>query len=132
RAPAFAISFGSGRGAGFHGHAGAGVARPGALLGTPYFYPDSFYTAEPAAPANPAVVYLQAPAAPEPTKEEPKPHPLMIELQGDRYVRVGETTAQVQNSASSPNSAQTTRTLASTTVPPLPAAVLVYRNGQRE
>jgi hypothetical protein len=126
--PGFAVSFGSGHGAGFAGRSngfGHGVGRS-SVLGVPYFFGDGLYTAAPSEPASPQVVFLQA-VPPPPAVEEPKPQPLMIELQGDRYVRVGETPK--------PNDAGVavlqTRP-AQIASQPLPPAVLVYRDGHEE
>jgi hypothetical protein len=61
--------------------------QPGLFLGGPVFYPDYPYEPLPAAP--PQVVVVQTPAPAVQTKEEPRHvRPLLIEWQGDRFVRI--------------------------------------------
>jgi len=114
--------------------------RPAIFFGDPYFYGD--YGFEPQSePATPEVVVVQAqPAAPAPEKSPPEP--LLLELRGDRFVRVGagdyapedDTSVSANSlryrrsggswSAGSRDSAQTPREL--------PPAVLVFRDGHKE
>jgi hypothetical protein len=133
----FTVSFGS-RHTGFAGHPGLGrgLQRPSAFLGSPYFYADGSSAPVPGEPANPQVVFLQAAPAPEPVPEKPR-QALMIELQGDRYVRLGDGAAphEAATSKDLPASVST----APRTVPPnrladanLPPAVLVFRDGHQQ
>jgi hypothetical protein len=131
--PGFGISSAPTRNSGFHGRAGMQRAERAPLfLGAPYLYPDDFSSVvETPAPAPPQIVILQGPPAVEPPKE-PKPQALLIEWQGDRYVRIGSS-EQAQESHTSVDHAATMQA-----APPigqsanLPPAVLVYRDGRRE
>jgi len=74
---------------------------------------------------------LQQPAVPEPPKAPI--HPLLIELQGDRYVRVGEAQGNDQMAALQPPSKfiePQKEVLSSSSA--LTPTVLIYRNGVRE
>lgn len=121
----------------------------------PSFYPpaftDPFYsdyllsTGYPVA-SQPPVIFLQAPRSPEASSPSPV-QPLVIELRGDRYVRVSgpetsgaemiasemtgpETIARAPNPPRSPQRSSAS-TLAATTPEP-PSAVLIFRDGHRE
>jgi hypothetical protein len=122
----------SGRGAGFN--------RPGFRRGA--FYPvpffDSFYSGDDSDVAYPApqpmVLLMQAAppaAAPDPA---PPMQPLMIELQGDRYVQVsgdGVLPAQMIDRILAVEPAP--HSAGATTAPAqLPSTILVFRNGQRQ
>jgi hypothetical protein len=114
-----------------------------------FFYPlafsDSFYsgylpsTGYPAA-SQPPVIILQTPAVPAPVPDRsPSPsEPLMIELRGDRYVKVsGEETSGAQMIDPMPDAASPPRRLSDPSVqsmvaPVSPLAVLVFRDGHRE
>jgi hypothetical protein len=120
------------RGAGFSRGAGVSFAgrspfrsfgREGIFLGDP-FYAD--YPAAPLTmPSQFVVVQQPAPAAdPQPAT---KLEPLMIELQGDRYVRFGGS----QQSAT-PDYANSPGIAERTVQPELPPTVLVFRDGHRE
>jgi hypothetical protein len=111
----------------------------------PLAYSDPLYadylssTGYPAA-SQPPLIILQSPAAraPEPERFAPPAQPLMIELQGDRYVRLSgpetsgaemidrmpERPPLAEGSSSSP--------LHSVATPELPPAVLVFRDGHHE
>jgi len=114
-----------------------GFQRPSILLGNPYFYSD--YSSEPVvveAPA-PQIVLLQTAAAEAPT--EAKPEPLLIQWQGDRYVRIdgaSKNTAPVpldyaEGVAEKPTAAKQAGD--SQPLPPeLQPVVLVYRDAHRE
>jgi hypothetical protein len=100
------------------------------FLGTPLLFSD--YPSEPVvlqAPP-PQIVVVQQPAAPQ-TSDAVKPGPLMIEWQGDRYVRVTEN-----ENRSTPAQLDYVPTSSKRTVPAsgrdLPPAVLVFRDGGRE
>lgn len=116
-----------------------------------FFYPlgfsDPFYsdylarTGYPVA-SQPPVVIVQAPpaAAPVPDRPSSPAQPLMIELRGDRYVRVSgpetsgaETiTPEKFDQAPNPPRRRERRSGAAVAAPELPPAVLVFRDGHRE
>lgn len=109
-------------------------------LGSPFWADDYYSYGE----QSPQVYVIQAPPASQQRSalEEPKPIvPVMIELQGDRYVRhaTGEVsnsqsaTASVASATTGPVSSKANSTsLAS--APPVdePPAVFVFRDGHRE
>jgi hypothetical protein len=135
------VMFGPGAGvsAGF-GHR-AGMRRFGnseVILGAPLWYAD--YPYENAAPSQPQIVVVQVPAASTaPAPPEIKPEPLLIELQGDRYVRLsgGNSVPEasdrpaglVEMAAAKPPAAGKS---AAKPVHELRPVVLVYRDGRRE
>jgi hypothetical protein len=111
-----------------------------------FFYPvafgDAFYSGY-SAPQPPVVILQTSPAAAATVAERsPAPaQPLMIELRGDRYVRVSGADssdaeildpaldAKAQSQSIEPGNSGTLRKIAR----PIPApAVLVFRDGQRE
>jgi hypothetical protein len=122
-----------------------------------FFYPlafsDPFYsdylssTGYPVA-SEPPVIILQAPPAAAPVPDRSPSPPLMIELQGDRYVRVSgpETSGAeliapdivdrptIDRMPDSPHRPQRPSGAAihAVAVPDLPPAVLVFRDGHRE
>ena len=118
-----------------------------------FFYPlaDPFYsdylssTGYPDA-SQPPVIFVQAPPAPVPDRVPAPVQPLLIELRGDRYVRVSnsETPGAEMNTpeigAKMPDPPRNQvrndeRASASThpaTTPPPPPAILVFRDGHRE
>jgi hypothetical protein len=117
----------------------------GFFLGdTPYFYADYPFQSFAAEPAP-----LQA-SPPRPVIDwspEAKSEPLLIELQGDRYVRFGGApgSGQRQENAAADYAGPTTRKLsvsrksappvhadAALKAPELPPAVLIYRDGRHE
>jgi len=103
----------------------------------PLAFSDPFYadylssTGDPVA-SQPPVIIVQAAPAPAPVSDPaPSPmRPLMIELQGDRYVQVsGEETSGAQALALTSDA----RTAMDPAVAKdLPVAVLVFRDGHRE
>jgi len=114
-----------------------GFHRPSILLGNPYFYSD--YSSEPVvveAPA-PQIVLLQTAAAEAPI--EAKPEPLLIQWQGDRYVRIDgaskNTTPAPLDYAEAVAEKPTAAKPAGPSQPlpqELQPVVLVYRDGHRE
>jgi len=122
------------------GRAGAGVSSPRTFtsarrmgpIGRPAFdrrfprgafflpYYDSDFTGFDEVPPEPQMVVVQPPApAPEPTRSEA---PLLIELQGDRFVRISgndRQTASLPQPSGSPSRAE------------LPPATLIFRDGTR-
>jgi len=115
---------------GFAGHHGRGFGRSWGWYGDPFFYSD--YAPQPAYEApSPSVVIVQPPAAAT-QPPEPKPEPLMLEWQGDRYVRFS---GQNESAASVPldySRAGESPTQARSLPAQLPPAVLVYRDGHHE
>jgi len=106
---------------------------------SPLAYSDPFYadylssTGYPAA-SQPPMIILQSLAAraPEPERFAPPAQPLMIELQGDRYVRVsGPQTSEAEMIDRMPDR-PSTAPIHSTAIPELPPAVLIFRDGHRE
>jgi hypothetical protein len=127
--PHFAAHFGS-QGAAFGRHSFA-YPLP--------FFTDGLYSDAVYAPgyaygyAPPAVVIMQAPQAAPPDPVQPPAQPLLIELQGDRYVRIsgeGESGAQMIDQGSvSANSLEVSRP---TPIREATPAVLVFRDGHSE
>lgn len=122
----------SGHAAGFHQHGFRGAA----YYPLPFFDSyDSGYVSDAAyrAPSQPVIYMMQA--APAPTAPDPTPpaQPLMIELQGDRYVQVsGDTVTSSQMVDRMPAVSSGAQAVAST-APPKPAAtVLIFRDGHRQ
>jgi hypothetical protein len=107
----------------------------GYFLGdTPFFYSDyPFDAAIPEyAPSQPVIMRAAAD-----TPSEAKPAPLLIELQGDHYVRYGgiQQSSQRATPAAEMPRPETTAgpgTQAQTTAADLAPTVLVYRDGHRE
>jgi len=104
---------------------------PQPFLGFPYFYPE--YTPSVAAPA-PQIVVVPAPAAkpepPEPVKQEP----LLIEWQGNRYVRIsgGIDTSASRQSTEMDYSEAFSRKAALAPVPDLAPVLLIFRDGRKD
>lgn len=107
------------------------------FLGTPYFYSD--YPSAPIVTVPPPqIVVVQLPGAAEAT-EEKKPNPLLIEWQGDRYVRLqgaGDDSTRAHRTqtdywdggrASRPSGSPS-----AAVQPELPPAVLIFRDGRQE
>jgi len=95
------------------------------------FYADDLYRTGYSVPSLPQVIVVQPPtpaAAPEPP--QPPSQPLMIELQGDRYVQIsGDQPSRAQMIDSLAPTKLVTRTDASASPTP---AVLIFRDGHRE
>lgn len=122
---------GSHNGIGFVGNRGR-FGRYPAFWGDPFFYADSpVQSLAYEAPAPPVVV-VQPAAAAEPQQE---PESVVIEWQGDRYVRsTGEhhSSAASDYSEASANRSTPASQAATQAPPDLVPAVLVYRDGHRE
>jgi len=111
---------------------------PGAFFADPFFADDVYSAGYPVSSQSPVIVMQPAPAA---TLPEPVPspaEPLVIELQGDRYVRVSGAepsgSEMIDRSSSTPqqierSSAAVNHTAASRD---LPAVVLVFRDRHHE
>jgi len=109
----------------------------------PLAYSDPFYadylssTGYPVASQPPMIILQSAPAG-EPERSAPPAQPLMIELQGDRYVRVsGPETSGAELIDRMPDGSPRPERPPSAPIhavapPELPPAVLVFRDGHRE
>ena len=113
--------FGVPHGRGFEHHGGrhAGVAY------LPYFYPDYYDYGPDIVEPPPQTIVVQAPQPASQAVAPPEPaEPLVIELRGDRWVRIsgyGEQQAGEPARMGEPGQAAV-----------LPAAVLVFRDGHQE
>ncbi len=109
----------------------------------PYFYPDYDYGYD----SEPQTVETQPPqiieqvAQPAPPPVAPPPDSVVIELQGDHWVRVtnyGQSQVDGQSNqlesarATNPETVVARRAVATEPPAELPAAVLVFRDGHRE
>jgi hypothetical protein len=126
-----------GFGSSFGSHRHAGNTRGYFLGDTAFFYDD--YPFAPATPEQlgPQVIVIPT-ATPAPVAEAPpaRPRSLLIELQGDRYVRLGGTDhpsieATAHNAEVREVPARDARA-SNLPVEDLPVTVLVYRDGHRE
>lgn len=135
-------------GAGPFAHHRDSIQRVYYLDGVPYFYAD--YPLQPASEPAPQVIVVETPAPAAVAPPEVKAAPLLIELQGDRYVRYGGVQASAERGADVPpgyvdkissrvvasrtavaHDQPRSATTAESTVE-VPPAVLVYRDGHRE
>lgn len=133
---ALAQMHGGGHGAGF------GVSERRSGLGRAFYYGDPYLFADypsgslATAQPSPPIVLFQTPAAVE-REPEAKIEPLLIELHGNRYVRVGGASSERGSIAPdySDNVAAKASigpTLAAHQTPSLPSVVLIYRDGHSE
>jgi hypothetical protein len=123
-------------GAGYFSPQRAGAFSHSFPYGVPFFsdglYSDAVY---PAYGAQPAIIVMQAPPPAEPERATPPAQPLLIELQGDHYVRLsGDDTSGAQ--IIDRESAQEATALAGA-AHPVPvrepvSTLLVFRDGHRE
>lgn len=133
------FGFGGFRNGGFAGHHGRGFGRSLVFFGDPFL--DADYVSRPYETPSPPVVIVQ-PTAAAATPALPKSEPLMIEWQGDRYVRFSgqqESAASVAlDYSEAPQSPTPDRAAIHSHTPAqslraeLPPAVLVYRDNHRE
>lgn len=131
-----------GLGASFHSHYRYAVPSGYFLGDTAFFYDD--YPFGPAAPEPQAPPFIAAEAPAVADTPSPKSSPLLIELQGNRYVRYGGVaqSSQPETPANdlSTREMKTRETMtspdfrgpASARFSSLPRTVLVYRDGHRE
>ena len=109
-----------------------------------FFYYDPYLLADyppeslASVPPSPQIVVVQ-PAPSAETQPETKAEPLLIELQGDRYVRISDASYQRESGvggyaeAGKPNSsAAAARATPGGAIAALPPAVLIYRDGHKE
>jgi hypothetical protein len=121
--------FGPGIGVSFTGHPHSHSFGPGAI-----FLGDPFYADYPGAPVTipPQFVMVSPPTAADPPPEA-KSEPLLIELQGSRYVRFGGRQQSVERTANaSPDYADAGSSSPRPTHVELPPTVLIFRDGHRE
>ncbi len=111
-----------------HGAPWRGHTRHGIYLGDPFRYSD-YAPDQPYYDAVPPQVILLQPQAADPEPPRPRIQPLMIELQGDRYVRTGgyETAG-----SGVPQVSRSLREVSADAAPLRIPTVLVYRDGHRE
>jgi hypothetical protein len=132
-----------------HFHPGRSTDRGAILLGYPGFYSESDYDSGEVS-QQPQVIVVQA-AAPAPPPTPPAPREsLLIEWQGDRFVRSTASAKASEGAQIAPDYSERSASLLSSTAqastglsvpkqnsavqPPreLPPAVLVFHNGRRE
>ncbi len=105
----------------------------GVVLGVaPYLYAD-YPSESPAIPAAPSqIIVVPSASAPDPAPET-RAEPLLIELQGNRYVRFGGLPQSAGRGVNvSPDYAQAENSTPGAAPAELPAAVLIFRDGHRE
>ena len=123
----------SGRPVGFNR---PGFSRSVAVFPVPFF--DSFYSgysSDAAYPAStqPIVFMMQAAATPAAPDPAPVSQPLMIELQGDRYVQVsGNAAAQPQTIDRIPSDPVVRPAVKTAPIAQGAPAILVFRDGHRQ
>jgi hypothetical protein len=108
----------------------------------PYFYPDDDYgyDSEPQRVETPPPQIIEQVAQPAPAAVAPALDSVVIELQGDHWVRVTNYgQSQMDGQSGRPESARATnseavarRTEAAEPIREVPAAVLIFRDGHRE
>jgi hypothetical protein len=111
--------------------AGRPFSHPGAIvLGAPFLYAD--YPAQPwTVQSQPPQVVIVQPASSTDTPPETKAEPLMIELQGTRYVRFGGRQQSAERGINVPPDYADPITQRASQ-PELPPAILIFRDGHRE
>jgi hypothetical protein len=130
-----------GRGFRHFGHRGHFVGPGYVGYPYPYFWPDGYYGEPPAPPPSPTqIVVVRQPAPPAAPPAPPAPS-LMLEYRDGHWVRVpmgSEVPTSVSAVHPAPAAPSTSRKDAAIEaeetakpIPPLPHAVLVFRNGRR-
>ena len=104
--------------------------RPGTIFLTDPFYADYPDESLVVPTAQPQVVIVQPAAADTPP--ETKSEPLMIELQGNRYVRFGGRQQSAERGTNAPPDYTQAANLSIRPQPELPPTVLIFRDGHRE
>jgi hypothetical protein len=141
---AMAQSRGGGHGGGFGPGFGGAGRHPGFgrafYYGDPYLFAD--YSSDAGTPLTPPQILFVQPAPSVPAQPEAKVEPLMIELQGGRYVRIGRASSQQENGVPLDDSSAATPQVPrlATKIPsparaqttPLLPATLIYRDGHSE
>jgi len=109
---------------------------PGGFFADPFFADDVFSPGYPVSSQPPVIVMQPAPAATVPEPVPSPAEPLVIELQGDRYVRVsGEEPSgseMIDRSPSTPQQLERPSAINRTAARDLPPVVLVFRDRHRE
>ncbi|HYA25775.1 MAG TPA: hypothetical protein VEF05_16545 [Terriglobales bacterium] len=124
------FGFGGFHNGGFGGHPGRGFGRSLVFFGDPFL--DADYVSRPYESPSPPIVIVQ-PNTAAATPAEPKSEPLLIEWQGDRYVRFSGQHGSAANGALDYSHAGESPPAQVRSSPAeLPPAVLVYRDGHRE
>lgn len=126
--PHFTPSFAQGSGFGGRFHR-SGFGTGWAYLGDPFLYAD--YPSAPLAYPQPQVIVVQPASAPS-TPPERQIDPLLIELQGNRYVKVADENTQAERADFRTAESPTSSADSSKSSAQLPPAVLVFRDGHRE
>jgi hypothetical protein len=122
---------------GFAGSEGRQFGRGLVWYGDPFLYSDYSQPLVYPPPAQPVVIVQPSAAA---VSAEPKADPLMIEWQGDHYVRYSGQGATAKGNGLPLDYSENPPATAGTQLPPtqqtsrvdLPPAVLVFRDGHRE
>ncbi|HKS72793.1 MAG TPA: hypothetical protein VJQ82_06310 [Terriglobales bacterium] len=100
------------------------------------FFPPDLYADDVAAPSQPTqpVIVMQAPPAAAPAAEAPAPapQPLMIELQGDRYVQVSGSEDSSAQRIDQPVARVSAKSTAQQRPQQNPPVLLVFRDGHSE
>lgn len=123
------FGFGGFRNGGFGGPPGRGFGRSLVFFGDPFL--DANYASRPYETVSPPLVIIQPPTAAA-TPPEPKAEPLLIEWQGDRYVRYSGQHQSTANSLDYSRAGESPSVLARSSPGELPPATLVYRDGHQE
>ena len=138
-APVSTAQMRSPRGAGFARSVGvsfAGRARSHSFGPGTIFLGDPFYADHSLAPVvDPPQFVVVQPATPSDTPPEEKSEPLMIELQGNRYVRFGGRQQSAERGSDAPPDYREAGAGNSSPITPqleLPPTVLIFRDGHRE
>jgi len=118
-----------------HGRVEHRFPRQPIFIGDPFWYSD--YDSRPVyEAAAPEVVVVQPPAAPAQATPSVPPEPVVIEWQGDHFVRMTLTEASSRQRGSADYSeksdAKPGRKLQAESPQELPPAVLVFRDGHKE
>jgi hypothetical protein len=119
---------------------GHGFGQQGLLLGCyPYFYPDYYADDAPAAQPAPQVVVVQSPQQQAQAQVPSPPEPILIEWQGDHFVRMtlaekinSQGTGPDYSAKTAPRLHDSARNHADQPARELPPAVLVFRDGHQE
>jgi len=108
----------------FSGRAQRPFGRRPSFFAGPYFYSDYGFDTNYEEPAQPEVVMMPMPPR-APVIEKTPAEPLLLELRGDRYVRVGSTDTGEPGLLAAPPRQSAEQV-------PRPATVLVFHDGHKE
>lgn len=106
------------------------------FYGDPYLFADYPFEPVDSAMSSPQVLVVR-PASSAEIQPETKAEPLLIELQGNRYVRISDASSQRESGFAAADDKTAPKPYgvaarAQSSTAPLPPAVLVYRDGHRE